>query len=222
VRIHSVKEPFVQPKTFHNKKYTFGLFIAFLINIASVSLPFLSPLLLTSVHHLSSTWTALAMVPAAICSALFGRHGGKLADKKGNMYVFVLASILLFVCFSLLSTFIGLSPIYLAVFLIFGNIGQSFIMIAMSNSISTTLSSDQAGVGMGILGMLNFITGGIASGIYGKLVDLHSTIAWNPANVFSNGSIFSNIFFILAILCIGIPIFYYFQFRTRLAENMGR
>jgi DHA2 family metal-tetracycline-proton antiporter-like MFS transporter len=211
-RIRSVSEPFVQPGLFTNKSYTLRLTIAFLISGIGFSLYFLSPLLLAHVHQLTPRWISFAMVPAAVASAILGRKGGKLADLKGNSYLYFVASGLLLTCFMLLSTFIGISPIFIAIFLIFGNVGQTFMMIAMSNSVSMALPKEQAGVGMGLLSMLNFIAGGMASGIYGKVVDLGSNDHWNPANIYPNGIIYSNIFLVLVALHAGILLFYYFQF----------
>lgn len=212
IRIRSAAEPFVQPKLFKNRSYTLGLTIAFLVNGIGFSLYFLSPLLLTHVHHLSPDWIGFALVPAAIASAILGRQGGKLADLKGNAYLFFIASGLLLTCFVLLSTFTGSSPLFIATFLIFGNVGQSFMLIAMSNSISRTLPKEQVGVGMGLFSMLNFIAGSMATGLYSKAVDLGSEFHLNPANIYPNSFIYSNIFFILAILHVGILMVYYFQF----------
>jgi DHA2 family metal-tetracycline-proton antiporter-like MFS transporter len=213
VRIRSVSEPFVQPGLFTNKSYTFGLTIAFIVSGMGFSLQFLSPLLLAHVHHLPPSWIGFAMVPAALASAILGRKGGKLADLKGNSYLFYVASGLLLTCFILLSSFTGISPIFIAIFLIFGNVGQTFIMIAVSNSVSITLQKEQAGVGMGLLSMMNFIAGGMASGVYGKVVDLGSNVHWNPLNIIPGGTIYSNIYLVLAALHVGIVLFYYFQFR---------
>ncbi|MFC0469152.1 MFS transporter [Halalkalibacter kiskunsagensis] len=211
-RIRSVSEPFVQPGLFTNKNYTLSLTIAFLISGIGFSLYFLSPLLLAHVHQLPPSWISIAMVPAAVASAILGRKGGKLADLRGNSYLFFVASGSLLTCFVLLSTFIGISPVFIAIFLIFGNVGQTFMMIAMSNSVSMALPKEQAGVGMGLLSMLNFISGGMASGVYGKVVDLGSDVYWNPANIYPNGIIYSNIFLVLAAMHVGILMFYYFQF----------
>ncbi|WP_045520550.1 MFS transporter [Neobacillus niacini] len=212
IRIRSVSEPFIKPKLFTNKDYTLRLAITFLISGIGFSLYFLSPLLLAHVHHLSSSWISFAMVPAAAASAILGRKGGKLADLKGNSYLYFVASGLLLTCFILLSTFTGISPVFIAIFLIFGNVGQTFMMIAMSNSVSMTLPKEQAGVGMGLLSMLNFIAGGMASGVYGKVVDFGSNENWNPANIYPNGIIYGNIFLVLAVLHVGILLLYYFKF----------
>ena len=209
VRILTVEHPFVQPHLFVNKSYTSRIIMAFLISGIGFSLYFLSPLFLAQVQQLPAMWVSLAMVPAALSSAILGRQGGKLADKKGNSYLFFIASVLLISCFALLSTFIGASPILIASFLVLGQVGQTFIMIAISNSVSMTLPKEQSGVGMGLLSMLNFISGGMASGIYGKVVDLGANVSWNPVNLYVKGDIYSNIFLILAVIYVGILIFYY-------------
>lgn len=212
VRIRSVAEPFIQPKLFKNKGYVLVLPITFLVNGMGLSLYFLSPLLLSEVHRLPSSWIGFAMVPAAVASAILGRKGGKLADSKGNPYLFYVSSGLLLACFALLSTFTGSSPLFIAVFLIFGNVGQSFILIALSNSISRTLPKEQVGVGMGLFFMLNFIAQGMATGIFSKIVDLGSAVQWNPANKAADGFVYSNLFFVLAALQVVILLFYYRQF----------
>lgn len=211
-RIRTVADPFVQPKLFENKEYIFVLTLAFLINGIGFSLYFLSPLLLSQVHQLTSSWIGFAMVPAAIASAILGRNGGKLADLKGNSHLFFVASGSLLTCFVLLSTFTGSSPFFIAMFLIFGNVGQSFMLIAMSNSISRTLPNEQVGVGMGLFSMMNFIAGGMATGVYSWVVDIGSDGLWNPLNINPNGFVYSNIFFVLAALHVVILLFYYFHY----------
>lgn len=217
VRIRTAGEPFIAPKLFQNRKYTLGLTLSFLISGSCCSLYVLSPLLLTDVQQLPSVWIGFALVPAAAASALFGRKGGKLADAKGNSYVAYMASSLLLACFLLLATFTGSSPMFIAVFLVLGNVGQSFIVIAVNNSVSRTLPANQVGVGMGMLSMANFIGQGIAIGLYSKAVDLGSAsmTSWNP--LFSHGSdtIFSNIYVVLVgsqLIILGL---YYISFGRR-------
>ncbi|WP_066307269.1 MFS transporter [Bacillus sp. FJAT-29814] len=208
IRIHSVKQPFVQPELFKNKKYSSNLVLAFFITGMGYSLFFLTPLFLADVQKLPASLIGFAMVPAAAASAILNRQGGKLADSKGTSYLFFLASSLLILCFFLLSTFIGSSAWFIALFLIMGNVGQSFMMIAMSKSISIPLPKEHAGIGMGLLMMQNFISGSIAIGIYGRAVDIETRSSWNPLLHSSMGTIYSNIFFVLVILHVVILIVY--------------
>ncbi|MFM1652868.1 MFS transporter [Brevibacillus sp. B_LB10_24] len=212
VRINAAAEPFVQPRLFRNRHYTLGLLIAFLAGGIGYALPFLSPQMLAYVNQLPAGMVGFAMVPAAVTSALLSRKGGKLADEKGNPFLFYTASVLLFICFVLLSSFAGIAPVFIAVFLIFGNVGQTFLQIALSNTISRTLPREQAGVGMGLLSLLNFIAAAISAGMYSKAVDLGAKVHWNPANSHQDAFVFSNIYFVLAVLYLGILLLYYLQF----------
>ncbi|WP_248924779.1 MFS transporter [Paenibacillus hamazuiensis] len=221
VRIRSAAEPFIQPRMFGNSKYTTGLLLVFLISGIGSSLPFLSPLLLANVHRLPSGWIGFAMVPAALASAFLGRKAGKLADARGNSFVFWLASALLTVCFVLLSTFTGASVLWVAIFFIFGNVGQSFILIAMSNTISTTLAKENVGVGMGILSLLNFIAAGMASGVYSRMVDLGATMRWNPLNFNTDSIVFSNIYLVLALMHLLILWIYSLRFGAKTSAAFG-
>ncbi|MED4125114.1 MFS transporter [Halalkalibacterium halodurans] len=199
-RIRSTSEPFIESQLFKNKAYTIGLAMALLISGIGVSLYFLSPLLLAEVQQLPANWIGFFMVPAAVASALMGRKGGKLADTKGNPFLFYTASGLLIGCFFLLALFTWASPVFIAAFLILGNVGQTFMMVAISNSVSMTLAKKEEGVGMGLLALMNFLSTGMAVGVYGKVIDLGSKSHWFSMNVEPNVLTYSNIFFVLALL----------------------
>ncbi|MXQ55760.1 MFS transporter [Shimazuella alba] len=216
IRIRFSAEPFIRPELFKNKRYTLGLIISFLVNGTGYSLYFLSPLLLSDVNKLASGLIGFLMVPAAITAAFLGLKGGKLADTKGNSYLFYIASVLLLICFLLLSSFVGISSLVISIFLIIGNVGQSYIIIAISNAVSRTLLKEDAGVGMGLLATMNFISVGIAAAIYSKMVDLGSFTLWNPLNRYQDGFVYSNIYLILFGVHVCILVFYYFLFGRRI------
>lgn len=212
LRIHKTDTPFIRPNLFKNKQYTLGLLIAFLLNATGYSFYFLSPLLFANVNELSPSLVGFSMVPGAVTAAYFGLKGGKLADTRGNSYLFYLASVLLLTCYFLLSTFVGVTAYVIAIFLIVGNVGQTFITIAMSNAVSRTLPQEDAGVGMGLLATLNFISGGMAVAVYSKMVDLGSLALWNPLHFSEAGSVYSNIYLVLFGIQVYMLVFYYYQF----------
>lgn len=214
LRIRTAKEPFIQPRLFRNRQYTVALAIAFLISGIGISLYFLTPILLSEVYHLNSSLIGFAMVPAAVASSIMGRKGGKLADRKGNTFLFSVASCCLIACFVLLSVFTGISPLWISGFLIFGNIGQSFMQIAVSNSVSKSLPKDQVGVGMGLFSMISFIAQGMLAGVYGMAAAHNSSVNWNPFNADPGSYTFSNIYLVLAVLHVVILSFYRVQFRS--------
>jgi len=213
LRIRKAEEPFIKPSLFRNKTFSMGLTLAFATTAMSFSMVFLTPQFLAAVNGLSPANIGFVLVPAAIASAIMGRKGGRLADDRGNFALVFVASILLFLAFSLLSTFIGLSAYLIAIILILGNVGQTFMQIAMSNTISRTLSKEETGVGMGLLSMINFISGAMAMSVVGKILDKGAaSVQFNPVITNEAGHVYSNIFVVMSLLIIAVVILYRYQF----------
>jgi len=208
IRIRLSADPFIQPELLKNTRYNLGLTIAFLANGTGYSVFFLSPLLLFNVNHLDPGLIGFTMVPAALVTAVLSFKGGKLADTKGNAPVFYIGTALLVTFFLLVTIFVGTSALFFSVFLILGNLGQSFITIALFNAISRTLPSQEAGLGMGLLAMLNFISNSMAAAIFSKMVDMRFSHIWNPLNHSHKSIVYSNIFLCLFLLQIGLYVFY--------------
>lgn len=215
IRIRTAEAPFVNPRLFRNSSYTLGLAIAVLVVAVGYSLPFLTPQLLAEVHKLSPGLIGFVMVPGAAVSAFLGRKGGKLADVKGNSTLYSLASGLLLLCFFLLFLFAGMPPVLLAAFLIFGNVGQMFMQIALSNTISRTLPQEQAGVGMGLLSMLNFLAGAVSTGVYSKIVDQGASFSLSPLHALPDSYVYSNIYLVLGLTILLAWMMYSIRFGSR-------
>lgn len=220
LRIRTAKEPFIQPRLFSNKSYTIGLILAVLIMGAGYSLPFLTPKLLADLNTLSPGLIGFAMVPGAVATAMLGRTGGSLADTRGTPFLFYLAIGLNALCFALLSTFAGTSPLFIAAILILGNIGQMFMQVSLSKTISLSLPAEQTGVGMGLLSMLNFLAGAVATGVYGRAADLETSSTWNALNMFPASSAYSNIFTLLVAVQIGMLLLFWLQFGKKTESSL--
>jgi len=122
-------------------------------------------------------------------------------------------------CYALLSSFVGASPYIIAVILIAGNVGQTFIQIAMSNTISRTLPKEQVGVGMGLFSMLNFISGAISMSVIGKLLDTKQTsFRINPLVVNEHAYVFSNIFIVMC----GLTVVIMWLYRARFGDDQPK
>ncbi|WP_072327436.1 MULTISPECIES: MFS transporter [unclassified Paenibacillus] len=216
VRIRTAAEPFVQPALFRNRAYVYGLMIAFLATSFSFGIGYTIPQLLAHVNHVTPAVIGFLMFPAAISSALLGRRGGRLADERGNSFLVYTAAWMLMICFLAMSTVAGLSPYWIALFLIFGFVGQTFMQIAMSNTISRTLSREQTGIGMGLFSMLNFIAGASATAVIGKVLDFGgSSVGFNPLVTVQSGVLYSNIFLLLALLLAVVILLYALLFGRR-------
>jgi DHA2 family metal-tetracycline-proton antiporter-like MFS transporter len=209
-RLLRAPEPFVNPSLFRNRSYTAGIGVAFLANGMSFGMPFITPQFLTRLNSLTPLQIGLVLFPAALVTAFLGRKGGRLADTRGNPALVLTASVLLLSCFLLLSVFVGSAPYWIMLVLVFGNVGQSFMGIAMSNTVSRTLKREETGVGMGLFSMLNFISGAAATGLIGKLLDSGSTsVRLNPLLIMGEGALYSNIFLTLGIGTVLVALLYF-------------
>ncbi|MGN7457036.1 MFS transporter [Paenibacillus pasadenensis] len=171
LRLRTAREPFLRPALFRIPAYRQGLLLMMLAMVSGYALPFLTPQLLSSVHELSPGVIGFAMVPAAGLAALLGRAAGRLADRKGNAYVFYVAASLLLTFFGLMALLAGASPWIAGGALVLGQLGQTMLQISLMNSVSRTLPSDQAGAGMGLVSLLNFLTGAAAGAAFSRLLD---------------------------------------------------
>lgn len=200
LRVRLAAEPFVSISLFRQSRYTLGVSVVVLMTGISYSIPFLTPLLMAEVHRLAPVWIGLALVPAAAASAMLSRRGGRLADRKGNLYLYALASSLLLTGFVLLSAFADLPPILVASLLIFSTVGQTFMQIALSNAVSRTLPAKQVGIGMGLMAMLNFMSGAVAASLYSAIIDQGALLRLNPLVSNPAAYVYSNIYLILALI----------------------
>ncbi|PCL93586.1 MFS transporter [Paenibacillus lautus] len=221
-RIQRAATPFVQPDLFKNVRYSLGLAISFAMTGIGYSLAFLTPTLLTQVHVLRPGLSGIVMVPAAIAAALLSQSGGKMADNKGISFLFRIAASLYLLCFLLLSSFTGTSPIWIALFLILGGVGQAFMSIVLAKSISLSLPNEQSGVGMGLLSMLNFIAGAVFASLYGTMVDQGATQAWNPLIADPSAYVFSNIYVMLTVLIVAVGVLFIAFFNRKVMPKVRR
>ncbi len=213
LRIRYAEAPFVKPAVFRNKSYATGMGIAFVLVAIGFGIPFITPQLLAQVHGFSPALTGMIMLPSALVAALLGRKGGKLADEKGNPYLLYTASILLIIGFICLSFVVSASPIWVAIFLILAVLGQSYMQIAMSNTIAQTLPKEHIGIGMGLLSMFNFIAASVSTAALGKVLDQGVTsVHLNPWVEVKSAFVYSNIFVVLALSVLVMTLLYVLQY----------
>ncbi|MFL0574189.1 MFS transporter [Priestia megaterium] len=213
-RIRVAQNPFIQGSLFKNRSFSAGLLVSALSSGIGFGIPYLTPLLLQGVNGLSPLLSGLVMFPGAVLAAILGRKGGKLADQKGNGFVAYTALLCFFVGYGILSIIAGASPYFIMIVLIFAYVGQTFIQIALGNTVSRSLPKEQAGVGMGIFMMMNFIAGATATTLISKALEIKgANFKINPLSLNYNSLNYSNIYAVLAILIVIVTFIYMMNFR---------
>ncbi|MCZ8517899.1 MULTISPECIES: MFS transporter [Paenibacillus] len=205
IRIRKAPHPFVDPAIFSNARYTAGLVIGCMVLALNLCVPYLVPQLLSSVQHLSSQQTGLVMFPGALVAALLGLVGGRIADARGNRFLFTLAFLLQISAYLLLILFTGALPAVIAVLLVVLNTGLTFAQITMANTVSRTLTGRQTGVGMGVYMMASFIAGAVGTTLIGAALDRGAGAE----------NVFSTLFIVFSIWIAVSAVLYWTVFRER-------
>jgi DHA2 family metal-tetracycline-proton antiporter-like MFS transporter len=222
IRITRITNPFIQPALFRNSGYSMALFIYALGAGIGFALPYLTPLVLIELNHLTAFQSGLYMFPGAVAAALLARTGGKIADIRGNSFLAFLATSCFFICFCSLALMIGAPAYFITCFLIFGYVGQTFFQLAMANTISQTLARNQTGVGMGLFMLVNFVASSTATALMGAALSKNNTTVYFNFLFFQfAGAKYSNIYCVLAIIVVLIAIIYSIVLRTKVI-NKGK
>lgn len=217
LRVITAKQPFVRVSLFRNRDYSSALISGFLALGVSFAIMFLTPMMLSKLSGVNTATIGLIMFPGAMSAALLGRYGGRWTDKKGSLFIIVIALILMLLGQLTLSTFSGHAVWMIAICLIFGNVGASFFQASMTKLVSTTLPAGQTGVGMGIFTLTNFMAGAITGAVISKIIDHSGTgVSLNPFAISGAASIYSNVYLaLIAATVLNLGIVYVIFIRKR-------
>jgi DHA2 family metal-tetracycline-proton antiporter-like MFS transporter len=219
-RIGTNENPFIQGSLFKNRSFSAGLLVSALSSGIGFGIPYLTPLLLQGINGLSPLLSGLVMFPGAVLAALLGRTGGKLADQKGNGFVAYTALLCFFLGYGILSIVAGSSPYLIMFVLLLAYVGQTFIQIALGNTVSRSLPKEQAGVGMGIFMMMNFIAGATATTLISKALEIKdASLQLNPFLLEHNSLNYSNIYAVLTVLIVMVTLIYSSNFKKQGSEG---
>ncbi|OBW90806.1 MFS transporter [Gallibacterium salpingitidis] len=209
IRIHHTKTPFIHPSLFKNTKFIIMLCFLFIFIFVGAGESFLAPLYLSEVYQLSAGKIGTLIFPAAIITAAMGVVGGKIVDKMGALFLLSLASLMLLLYFVGTALILGYSEIWIAVLLVFGVLGCSYLTMSLSNFVSYLLPEQQIGIGMGLFSLVNFMAYAFSSVVCSKLLDLHfNVVAINLLPTGTNAVVYSNILLFLALIyVVGMIVF---------------
>jgi MFS transporter, DHA2 family, metal-tetracycline-proton antiporter len=170
-RINTAAEPFITPALFKNVRFRNGVIVGFALFSVVIGNFFLIPLMLHQVHHLDTGQIGLLLFPGAISAVAFGPIAGNLADRRGNSFVVTIGLFLLAASLGVMALFLGVSPLIIGAALLLNNIGFTLFQTAMMNSVSQTLSQNEAGTGMGLYNLVSIISGAVGTALVGKVLD---------------------------------------------------
>jgi DHA2 family metal-tetracycline-proton antiporter-like MFS transporter len=210
VHINRRETPFLTPSLFRNHFYRNMVIIAFLSMSTVFGVFFMIPLMLRDLNELGAGNIGLVMFPGAMIAAVSGTIGGRFVDRIGSTPVVYTGMTLLMAGFILLSTFAGLQPWVIALNMILCYMGFSLLQPSIAHIVSSTLPTEQLGIGMGMYNLFFFTSGAFSAAFIGKLLDIsrdHTPI--NPLTATILAGPYSNLFLLLAGIVLSAASLFY-------------
>jgi DHA2 family metal-tetracycline-proton antiporter-like MFS transporter len=209
------KNPFIPLFLFRQATYRHGILMGALNTATNFGVFLVTPLFLSEIFGLKGYFIGLLMAPAAAVSALFGKYGGSLMDRKGNRYVLTTAFFLLSIGFLSLSTFAGYTSWTISIFLIFTEVGYIFMQPSISKLVSSHLPKEHSGIGMGVYGLSNFLTIAIFGTIITKAIEYTEVPSLNPLVMTGETSIYNNLYLLFFLLTLSnLILLYQFMYKA--------
>lgn len=200
--IRRTDTPFIQIHLLQNQRYRRLLLLGFLVFFSMMTSFFVLPLMLQEVNGLKAGLIGLVLFPGSMAAALLGSKAGKLSDRYGSSPVIRGGASIMVVGFLLLSTVIGVSAVWIAVILVAVYVGFASVQSALGNFVAGTLDRREAGIGMGLYNLVNFLGGALGPALMSRFLEAR-TGKWNPFVMTQyKYSPYSNTFLLLAIFCV--------------------
>lgn len=214
VHIRRVEEPFIELSMLTNGRWVRGLLSAIALFGTMAGLLFMVPQMLSQVHLMTAGAIGWVMFPGAISLVFFGVYGGTLVDRKGYSRVYYIGLALYISSLLLLSILAGAAPWLLSAVLVAAYVGFSFLKTSLATGVSQTLTEQEAGVGMGMLNLVSFLSEAAGMALVGKmLADGVLEIPLIPTITASSAYSYSNLFFSFAIIIALGAVLYFSAFR---------
>ncbi|SEN19204.1 MFS transporter [Lihuaxuella thermophila] len=172
LHIRRTEQPFVDPELFRAPLYRTGVLIGFLLFGAVMGIVFVVPIMINTLHGLSTDEIGLVMFPGAFSAVIFGTVAGNLTAKKGSHPVFYTGIALVGASLLILAVLTDKWIWLTSAVLVLMYIGFSFVQTSMAETITQTLPASRIGVGMGFYGLAAFIAGAVGTAAVASLLDI--------------------------------------------------
>ncbi len=208
-RIRIVSDPFIQPALFKIASYRNTIIVTVLTTGGMFGMMFATPIMLSDLWGMGAGGIGLVMFPGAMSAAIMGRVGGGMVDTLGGKRMILVGAVVLAIGHLASSTAAGSGPGVFAAVLVLSYVGFSFLQSALPHTVSSAIPPEHTGVAMGTYSMFFFSSGSFFASVIGRVLDAgQADMALNPLSPFREARLYSNMFFVLAVIVVIAAVFF--------------
>ncbi|MEM7325299.1 MAG: MFS transporter [Actinomycetota bacterium] len=200
--------PFIPRTLVANRRYLLLTLLGFMVTFANLAAQIGYPFLFNSVHGMSSLDIGVALIPAALTTAVLGVIAGRLVDRVGPASPLRVGAVLMIVGTIAKSTWVGGSVWTIAVLAMVFGAGFALVNTPLATAVSLLVHPRDLAAALSLNTMMFFIGGSFGSSLFTSIVisATPEADAVNPIHT-GAGAGFSNAFLALVLpIAIGLGV----------------
>lgn len=200
--------PFIPASLLTNRSYLLLTMLGFAITFANLGAQIGFPFLFNSLHDMSTLDIGLALVPAALTTALVGVAAGRIVDKIGATFPVRAGAVIMFAATIGLSTWVGTSAWTVALIAMIFAAGFALVNTPLAAVVSLLVNAKDLAAALSLNTMMFFIGGSFGATLF-TTIAINTDPNGDAVNPFHNGdgAPFSNAFAALLIpIAIGLAL----------------
>lgn len=192
--------PFIPPSLLNNRSYITLTLLGFVITFANFAAQIGYPIAFNRLHAMSTLDIGIALIPAALTTAIVGIVAGRIADRTGATAPIRLGATLMAVAAIAISSTVGSSSWTVALIAMAFAAGFALVNTPLAAAVSLIVSPKDLASALSLNTMMFFIGGSFGATLFSSIVlnTAPDSNAWNPLHN-GAGAGFSNAFAVLAI-----------------------
>jgi DHA2 family metal-tetracycline-proton antiporter-like MFS transporter len=200
--------PFIPTSLLANRSYVVLTLLGFVITFANLAAQIGYPFLFNTLHNMSTLDIGIALIPAALTTAVVGVLAGRIVDKTGAAVPVRVGAVLMIAATIGLSSWVGTSPWTVAIIAMAFAAGFALVNTPLAAVVSLLVDPKDLASALSLNTMMFFIGGSFGATLFSSIVIKTGpdADALNPLHS-GEGAQFSNAFAALLVpIAIGLAL----------------
>jgi len=205
-RSRTARDPFIPAALGRQRGYVPACVLAAVALGVYLAVEVLIPLQVAALNDLGTGAIGLVLLPGAVLAVVVATPAGRAADRAGNRVVAAAGVSVMVVAVAGLSSSAGGDPIVVAGAMAAVDAGFVMIAVAAQNAAGSALSTQLAGVGLGLYQTGRYLSGGVGAAVGTAVLSARAGAvdSWNPLHHGVGADYADTLLLLVPVLLVGL------------------